>query len=69
LRAEEQVYMVMDSAGFSEDTLKEAQDIFWVMAVPETLAQAKKLVTETPADEMLELEAGYAGKNVSCEYR
>lgn len=68
LSAEEQAYMVMDSAGFSEDTLKEAQDIFWVMRVPETLAQAKKLVKETPAEEMLELEPGYAGKEVSCEY-
>jgi len=26
----------MDSAGFSEETLKEAKDIFWVMRVPET---------------------------------
>ncbi len=68
LSAEEQAYVVMDSAGFSEDTLKEAQDIFWVMRVPETLAQAKRLVKETPAEEMLELEPGYLGKEVPCEY-
>jgi hypothetical protein len=68
LRAEEQAYVVMDSAGFSEDTLKAAQDILWVMRVPETLAQAKKLVKETPAEEMLELEPGYWGKEVVCEY-
>jgi len=68
LSAEEQAYMVMDSAGFSEDTLKEAQDIFWVMRVPETLAQAKKLVKETLAEEMVELESGYSGKEVTCEY-
>jgi transposase len=68
LSAEEQAYVVMDSAGFSEDTLKEAQDIFWVMRVPETLAQAKKLVKETPAAEMVELAPGYWGKEVVCEY-
>lgn len=68
LSGEEQAYVVMDRAGFSEETLKEAQDIFWVMRVPETLAQAKKLVKETPTEEMVELEPGYAGKEVICEY-
>lgn len=58
----------MDSAGFSEETLKEAKDIFWLMRVPETLAQAKKLVKETPAEEMVELAPGYWGKEVVCEY-
>jgi transposase len=68
LSAEEQAYVVMDSAGFSEDTLKEAKEIFWVMRVPETLAQAKKLVKETLAEEVMELEPGYWGKEVICEY-
>jgi len=58
----------MDSAGFSEDTLKEAQDVRWLMRVPETLAQAKNLVKETLAEEMSELEPGYQGKEVVCEY-
>jgi len=68
LNAKEQPYLVMDSAGFSEDTLKEAQDVRWLMRVPETLAQAKKLVKETLAEEMSELEPGYQGKEVVCEY-
>jgi transposase len=68
LSAEEQPYIVMDSAGFSEDTLKEAQDMLWLTRVPETLVQAKKLVKETPLEEMLELEPGYQGKEVTCEY-
>jgi len=68
LSVEEQAYVVMDSAGFSEETLKEAKDIFWLMRVPETLVQAKKLVQETLAKEMLELEPGYWGKEVVCEY-
>ena len=68
LSGAEQPYVVMDSAGFSEETLKEAQDIRWLMRVPETLAQAKKLVKETPAAEMSELEPGYQGKEVICAY-
>ncbi len=68
LSADEQAYVVMDSAGYTEDTLKEAKDIFWVMRVPETLAQAKQLVKETPFDEMVELEPGYWGKEVHREY-
>jgi transposase len=68
LSADEQACVVMDSAGYTEDTLKEAKDIFWVMRVPETLAQAKQLVKETPFDEMVELEPGYWGKEVPREY-
>jgi transposase len=68
LRSDEQAYVVMDSAGYTEDTLKEAQDILWVMRVPETLAQAKQLVKETRFDEMVELEPGYSGKEVTRDY-
>jgi len=68
LSSQEQAYVVMDSAGYTEDTLKEAKDIFWVMRVPETLAQAKQLVKETQFDEMVELEPGYWGKEVTREY-
>jgi transposase len=68
LSAAERPYLVIDSAGFSEETLQEAQGLRWLMRVPETLAQAKKLVKETLAEEMSELEAGYRGKEVLCEY-
>jgi transposase len=68
LSAEKQPYLVMDSAGYSEDTLKEAQKLRWLMRVPETLAQAKKLVKETPQEELTEIEPGYQGKEVVCEY-
>jgi transposase len=47
MKSSEQPYLVMDSAGFSEATLKKAQDVRWLMRVPETLAQAKRLVQET----------------------
>ena len=68
LNTSEQPYLVMDSAGFSEATLKEAQDVRWLMRVPETLAQAKRLVQETQASEMSELEPGYQGKETVCAY-
>lgn len=68
MNAAEQPYLVMDSAGFSAETLKEAQDVYWLMRVPETLAQAKELVKETLAEEMSEFEPGYRGKEVVCEY-
>lgn len=68
LSSQEQAYVVMDSAGYTEDTLKEAKDIFWVMRVTETLAQAKQLVKGTQFDEMVELEPGYWAKEVIREY-
>jgi transposase len=68
LKVDEQPYLVTDSAGFSEETLNEAKDVRWLMRVPETLAQAKRLVKETLAEEMSELEPGYQGKEVICEY-
>ena len=50
-------YLVMDSAGFSEATLKAAQEaeIRRLMRGPETLAQAKQLVKETLAADMSEI--------------
>jgi len=70
LSASERPYLVMDSAGFSEATLKAAQeqDIYWLMRVPETLSQAKRLVKDTLAADLFELEPGYRGKEVDCEY-
>lgn len=66
--AGEQPYLVIDSAGFSADTLKEAKDVRWLMRVPETLAHAKTLVQETPSADLTELEVGYMGKEIPCEY-
>lgn len=38
------------------------------MRVPETLAQAKQLVKDTLATDMSEIEPGYKGKEMECEY-
>jgi transposase len=61
-------YFVMDSAGYSENSLKAIQNMLWLMRVPETLAEAKRLVKETRQDQMVELETGYFGKEVKSEY-
>jgi transposase len=61
-------YFVMDSAGYSENSLKAIQNMLWLMRVPETLAEAKRLVKETEPDQMEELEPGYFGKEVKSEY-
>jgi transposase len=68
LKASEQPYLVMDSAGYSEATLKEAQEIRWLMRVPETLTPAKAWVRDPPATEMVELASGYQGKEVAFTY-
>jgi transposase len=70
LSGSERAYVVMDSAGFSAATLKAAQeeDVRWLMRVPETLAQAKQLVKDTLEADMSEIEPGYKGKEVECEY-
>jgi transposase len=70
LSASERSYVVMDSAGFSAATLKTTQeeDVRWLMRVPETLAQAKQLVKDTLEADMSEIEPGYKGKEVECEY-
>jgi len=64
----EKPYFVMDSAGYSENSLKAIQNMLWLMRVPETLAEAKRLVKETRQDQMVELETGYFGKEVKSEY-
>lgn len=61
-------YFVMDSAGYSADNLKEMKDVLWVTRVPETLAEAQKLVRETSQETMLELKTGYKGKEKSITY-
>lgn len=68
LSAAEQPYIVMDSAGYTEENLREMDKLCWVMRVPETVAQAKQLVKTTLVAEMDDLAAGYKGKEVLCEY-
>ena len=65
---EKKPYFVMDSAGYSEKSLTRIKDMRWLTRVPETLAEAKRLVKETSQDQMVELEPGYFGKEIQVEY-
>ncbi|RIK32991.1 MAG: IS1634 family transposase, partial [Chloroflexi bacterium] len=58
----ERPYFVMDSAGYGADNLQLLGSVRWLMRVPETLAEAKRLVQETPREAMSELAAGYLGQ-------
>jgi transposase len=68
LGASETPYYVMDSAGYAADNLKTLKGMLWLMRVPETLAQAKRLVRESEKTGMLSLAEGYWGKEVSLTY-
>ena len=68
LQEEEQPYFVMDSAGFSEENLKDLGETRWLTRVPETLSEAKRLVRETEQSSMEALREGYFGKEILVEY-
>ena len=68
LLEEEQPYFVMDSAGFSEENLKDLGKTRWLTRVPETLSEAKRLVRETDQSAMEALREGYFGKETLVEY-
>jgi transposase len=61
-------YYVMDSAGYAADNLKTLEKMRWLMRVPETLAEAKRLVRESDQAEMISLAEGYWGKEVKITY-
>jgi transposase len=61
-------YYVMDSAGYAADNLKTLKEMRWLMRVPETLAEAKRLVRESEKTEMISLTEGYWGKEVKLTY-
>lgn len=64
----EKPYFVMDSAGYAADNLKTLKEMRWLMRVPETLAEAKRLVRETEPTAMVEIVSGYWGKEVEITY-
>jgi transposase len=61
-------YFVMDSAGFSAENLAKMKAVLWVTRVPETLAEAQRLVRETAQAEMTELKPGYWGQEKEITY-
>ena len=58
----------MDSAGYSADNLKAMKNALWLTPVPETLAEAQRLVREITPATMLELKPGCLGQEFSLTY-
>jgi transposase len=65
---QKQPYFVMDGAAYSEKSLKAIQEIRWLMRVPQTLAEAKRLVKETEPEQMVGLSSGSFGNALKVEY-
>ncbi len=68
MKAEQTVYFVVDSALYSAENLQGLGEVRWLTRVPETLAEAKRLLAETDPDQMTELPDGYAYLEVPSEY-
>lgn len=61
-------YFVVDSALYGAENLQNLGEIRWLTRVPETLAEAKRLVADTDAAEMTTLPDDYAYLQVSSDY-
>jgi transposase len=68
MKAEQTVYFVVDSALYSAENLQTLGETRWLTRVPETLAEAKRLLVETNRDQMTELPDGYAYLELPSTY-
>ncbi len=68
MKAAKDVVFVIDSAVYTADNLSNLQDLRWLTRVPETIAEAKRLIAETTPEEMIVLSDGYAYCEVSSTY-
>ena len=50
---------IIDSGGYSQENLQTWQQMAWVTRVPETIKQAKELISLVATEDMVELEKGY----------
>ena len=67
IREADDSYFIADSALYVEETLKEISPLIkWITRVPEKLVLAKKLIQN--ADDLEDIEPGYRGKEVTCDY-
>jgi transposase len=62
------VYFVVDSALYSAENLQELTEIYWLTRVPETLAEAKKLIEGANPAQMNALEEGYKYQMYASDY-
>jgi transposase len=68
MEGEREVIFVVDSALYSAKNLGTLADTTWLTRVPATLAAAKRVLAETPAQEMMALAEGYTGTELSSSY-
>ena len=52
-------WFIIDSGGYSQENLQTWQQMAWVTRVPETIKQAKELISLVATEDMVELEKGY----------
>ena len=67
---EEKIYFIVDSAGYSDENIREIPDIvMWLSRVPETIKMAKELITTTDINDMQKSNLeGYWLKSCSKTY-
>jgi transposase len=68
MKTKQGIYFVVDSAMYSAKNLQTLGEIGWLTRVPETLSDAKRVLSETSADMMTELEDGYAYFELASNY-
>jgi len=68
LKKEADCFFVVDSALYGAENLRDLAEIRWLTRVPETLADAKRLLAETTPDQLTELPDGYAYREVASQY-
>ena len=68
LKAGERCFLVVDSALYGAENLQRLGEIRWLTRVPETLAEAKRLLAKTDVDQMTELSDGYAYLELPSDY-
>jgi len=64
----QEVCFVVDSALYGAENLQALGEIRWLTRVPATLAEARRVLAETAADEMSELEDHYAYCELESDY-
>ncbi len=68
LKAGERCYLVVDSALYGAANLQRPSETRWLTRVPETLAEAKRLLAETDREQLTALPDGYAYLEAPSEY-
>ena len=63
-----EVIFVIDSAIYAAANLEALRETHWLTRVPETIAEAKRLIAETAMEALRPLSEGYAGCEVSSTY-